>query len=205
MPTVVELKAQAKRRGFKGYSKLKKTELIQLLSTKSPDKVIVPRRVTFGDDVIETFSDITDSIKLERQKLLKKINKDKKINRKLSKIYYKDVSNVDEYVKIKKYNMNSKNKLKKKEPLKFIKGIDYPTEKRSIYKQEKYKRYKIKYKITEKKKSLVLKIYNKKNIDKIIETTKVFKFDKSEFDKYRAEYLLKIFLIEKIRKIIKKA
>ena len=54
MPTVVELKAQAKKRGFKRYSKLKKGQLITLLSTKSPDKVTKKKVVKKPKKVVKT-------------------------------------------------------------------------------------------------------------------------------------------------------
>ena len=38
MPTVIELKAECKKRGLKGYSKLNKNELIKILEKKPEPK-----------------------------------------------------------------------------------------------------------------------------------------------------------------------
>jgi hypothetical protein len=67
----------------------------------------------------------TDKGRISRKKALRKINKGKKDNKGIRNIYYKNIPSLEKYLEIKKYNLNLKGKqLKKKEPLKFIKGID---------------------------------------------------------------------------------
>lgn len=166
---------------------------------------IQERRVTFESkpNIIE-INARSDNERKERKKELKKIKKTKKEKKNIKNIYYKDIPTLDKYLEIKKYNLSSK-KLKKREPIKFIKGIDSEDKKKIIYNQKKYKKHKIKYNIKKKKDKVVLKIYEKEREEKKEDIIKEYNFDKKqELDKYKAEYKAKVDLIKYVRKLLKK-
>lgn len=182
--------------------KNRKQTMIDYLNIHKPSK-----NVKFsGDNQIIKIKGRTDKERKERRKVLKKIGINKKKLKQIKSIYYKDIPTLKYYLDIKKYNNKVKNKkLKKKESIKFVKGIDFPEKKRTIYEQTKWKKYKMKYKIYSKKNIVKLKIYNMKNPKNIKKIEKEYKFNKNEqYDKYRAEYLAKVFLIKYIRKVLKK-
>jgi len=181
--------------------KNKKQDMINYLNEHKPRK-----QVRFGDIEIIEIEGRTEAERKTRKKELKKIGKKKKELKKLKSIYYKEIPMIKHYLDIKKHNDTVKNKkLKKREPLKFVKGIDFPEKKRIIYEQTKWKKYKMKYKIYSKKDQVKLKIYDNKDLKNPKKIEKEYKFNKDEkYDKYRAEYLAKVELIKYIRKILKK-
>ncbi len=181
--------------------KNKKQEMINYLNIHKPEK-----KVTFIEEpqIIEIEAR-TDKERENRKKHLKKIKKKKKELKQLKSIYYKQIPMKQHYIKIKKHNETKNKKLKKKEPLKFIKGIDFPEKKRTIYEQTKWKKYKMKYKIYTKKSKVKLNIYDKKDPKNEKKIEMEFKFNEEDkYDKYRAEYKAKVYLIKYIRKVLKK-
>ena len=180
----------------------KKQVMVDYLSEHKPE-----RKVRFVEEprIIEIDAR-TDEERGDRKKHLRKINKKKKELKQLKSIYYKDIPMKQHYIKIKKHNMEAKKKqLKKKEPLKFVKGIDFPEKKRTIYEQTKWKKYKMKYKIYTKKNKVKLNIYDKKDPKNEKKIEKEYKFKSEDpYDKYGAEYDAKVFLIKYIRKVLKK-
>ena len=181
--------------------KNKKGDMVDYLNKHKPSK-----KVTFGDIKIVEIEGRTEKERKTRKKELKKIGKKKKETRKLRSIYYKEIPLLKHYLDIKKHNDTIKNKkLKKREPLKFVKGIDFPEKKRTIYEQTKWKKYKMKYKIYTKRGIVKLNIYDNKDLKNPKKIEQEYKYDKTEqYDKYRAEYLAKVELIKYIRKILKK-
>jgi hypothetical protein len=171
----------------------KKDELIKYIRKHIPQK-----KVRFNTKVeIREIEGRTDKEKNKRKQALRKINKGKKENRKLSKIQHKEIPNLAKYLDIKKYNLT--HDLKKKEPMK------------TIYNQKKYRNINFKYNIVKKNDYVILKIYekqkkNKKKEDKKIvkkETIqKKFKIKNVEMGEYIAEYNAKVFLIKYLRKNI---
>ena len=180
----------------------KKEIMVNFLIKYKPEK-----KVRFVDkpQIIE-IEGRSDKERKERKNTLKKIGKKKKELKQIKSIYYKEIPLSKHYVAIKTHNDTIKSgKLKKREPIKFIKGIDFPEKKRTIYEQTKWKKYKMKYKIYTKKNKVKLNIYDKKDPKKEKKIEREYKFDnKLKYDKYRAEYEAKVELIKYIRKIIKK-
>ena len=181
--------------------KNKKGDMVNYLNKHKPSKT-----VRFGNVKIIEIEGRTDKERNIRKKELKKIGKKKKETKKLRSIYYKEIPTLKYYLDIKKYNDTIKNKkLKKREPLKFVKGIDYSEKKRTIYEQTKWKKYKMKYKIYTKRGIVKLNIYDNKDLKNPKKIEKEYLYDKKEqYDKYRAEYLAKVELIKYIRKTLKK-
>lgn len=178
----------------------KKQIMINYLEENIPQ-----RRVMFKDTpkIIEIDAR-SDKERKERKKTLKKINKKKKEDRNVRNIYYKEIPSLEKYLEIKKYNLSTK-KLKKREPIKFVKGIDSEDKKKTLYNQKKWKKHKIKYNIKKKKNKVVLKIYEKERDNKKDDIRKEYKFDKKKsLDKYKAEYEAKVDLIKHVRKLLKK-
>jgi hypothetical protein len=183
----------------------KKDELIKYIRKHIPQK-----KVRFNTKVeIREIEGRTDKEKNKRKQALRKINKGKKENRKLSKIQHKEIPSLAKYLDIKKYNLT--HDLKKKELMKYIKGIDSEDKRKTIYKQKKYRNINFKYNIVKKNDYVILKIYekqkkNKKKEDKKIvkkETIqKKFKIKNVEMGEYIAEYNAKVFLIKYLRKNI---
>jgi len=170
------------------------------------EKNIPQRRVMFVEEpTVIMIEGRTDKERKVRKKILKKIKKGKKENKNIRNIRHKEIPTLEKYLEIKKYNLSDK-KLKKKESLKFIKGIDSKDKKKTLYNQKKWKKHKIKYNIVEKKNKVVLKIYEKERNIKKESIKKEYKFDSNiSFDKYRAEYEAKVYLIKLMRnKITKK-
>ena len=181
--------------------KNKKQDMIDYLQKNKPSK-----QVRFGSIKVIEIEGRTDKERKTRKKQLKKIGKKKKENRKLRSIYYKDIPTSKTYLGVKKHNDTVKNKtLKKREPLDFVKGVDFSEKKRTIYEQTKWKKYKMKYKIYTKRGIVKLNIYDNKDLKNPKKIEKEYKYDKKvKRDKYRAEYLAKVELIKYIRKILKK-
>ncbi len=181
--------------------KNKKQEMINYLNIYKPEK-----KVTFIEEpqIIEIEAR-TDKERGDRKKALIKIKKKKKELKQLKSIYYKEIPTKQHYIIIKKHNETKNKKLKKREPLKFVKGIDFPEKQRTIYEQTKWKKYKMKYKIYTKKSKVKLNIYDKKDPKNEKKIEKEYKFNKEDkYDKYRAEYKAKVYLIKYIRKVLKK-
>ena len=171
------------------------------------EKNIPQRKVIFKDaPKIIMIEGRTDKERKTRKKVLKKIKKGKKENKSIRNIRHKEIPTLEKYIEIIKYNLNLKGKqLKKKEALKFVKGIDSKDKKKTLYNQKKWKQHKIKYNIVENKDKVILKIYEKERGEKKESIKKEYKFDiNNPFDKYRAEYEAKVHLINYMRKIITK-
>lgn len=180
--------------------KHKKEVMIEYLERNVPKK-----EVRFAEEVqIIPIKGRTSLERNTRKKALKKIGKSKKENRKIRNIRHKDIPELEKYLEIKKHNLSSK-KLKKKEPMKFIRGIDSEDKKRVLYNQKKWKQHKIKYNLVEKENKVILKIYEKERDVKKESIKKEFKFNpEKSLDKYRAEYDAKVYLIKLMRKKIAK-
>ena len=182
--------------------KNKKQDMVDYLNQHKPE-----RKVRFVEEPqVIMIEGRTDKERKIRKKALKKIGKKKKELKQLKSIYYKEIPMEQHYVKIKMFNDNIKNKkLKKREPIKFVKGIDFPEKKRTIYEQTKWKKYKMKYKIYTKKNKVKLNIYDKKDPKNEKKIEQEYKFNREDkYDKYRAEYNAKVDLIKYIRKVLKK-
>ena len=127
-----------------------------------------------------------------RKKQLRKINANKKKARANAKALYKEIPKKDKYIAIKKYNKNKKKKLKKKEPMKFIKMTG---KKKKLYKDSQEK---IEYKIKNRKKKIQVDIIHKQGDDKIKFHQSYPKNDNS----IAAEYDAKKDLLEYVRNTI---
>ena len=182
--------------------KNKKQDMVNYLNQYKPSKKV---RFVEKPKVI-MIEGRTDAERKIRKKALKKIGKKKKELKQLKSIYYKEIPMKEHYIKIKTFNDTVKNKkLKKREPIKFVKGIDHPVKKRTIYEQTKWKEYKMKYKIYTKKNKVKLNIYDRKDPKNEKKIEKTYNFNKEDkYDKYRAEYDAKVDLIKYIRKVLKK-
>ena len=182
--------------------KNKKQDMINYLNKHKPSKVVR----FIEEPTLIKIEGRTEKERKTRKKQLKNIEKNKNEIKKLRSIYYKEISTVNKYLDIKNHNDNVKNKkLKKREPLDFVKGVDFREKKRIIYEQIKWKKYKMKYKIYTKRGIVKLNIYDNKDLKNPKKIGMEFKYDKKEkYDKYRAEYLAKVYLIKYIRKILKK-
>tara|TARA_B110001454_G_C12721664_1_gene434968 strand:+ start:629 stop:1663 length:1035 start_codon:yes stop_codon:yes gene_type:complete len=158
------------------------------------DENINEKRVKFQLDRNENI-DIERRNTLERnnrKKQLRKINANKKKNRSNAKALYKEIPKKDKYIAIKKYNKNKKKKLKKKEPMKFIKMTG---KKKKLYKDSQEK---IEYKIKNRKKKIQVDIIHKQGDDKIKFHQSYPKNDNS----IAAEYDAKKDLLEYVRNTI---
>lgn len=129
-----------------------------------------------------------------KKRIIKRINYNKKKNRKIAKSLYKNIPQYKEYYKIIKYNekhINDK-KLLKKEPLKFVK-INNSTN--TIYKSDIEK---IKYKLITNKNKINLYISHKQS-DNIIKTKKEF-IKKNNF--YKIRYDIKVYILKYVRNFV---
>ena len=183
--------------------KNKKQDMVDYLNEYKPEK-----KVSFIEEpVVIEIEGRTDAERKVRKKALKKIGKKKKEDKSIRNIRHKEIPTIKKYLEIKEHNLNLKGKkLKKKEPLKFVKGIDSKDKKKTLYNQKKWKKHKIKYNIVKKKDKVVLKIYEKERDVKKETVRKEYNFDsKKQFDKYRAEYQAKVELIKYMRKKITKS
>ena len=182
----------------------KKEVMVKFLNNNVPQK-----KVRFVENPqIKIIEGRTDAERKARKKVLKKIKKGKKESKSIRNIRHKEIPSLEKYIEIKKYNLSispKSKKLKKKEPMKFVKGIDSKDKKKTLYNQKKWKQHKLKYNIVEKNNKVVLKIYEKERGEKKEDIKKEYKFNKEQpFDKYRAEYKAKVDLINHMRKRITK-
>lgn len=147
--------------------------------------------VTFKDTPKVVNFDVDSPDRRERVKIIKKIGKDKQMNRKISKPLYKEIPSYQKYYKIIKYNEKHKNdnKLRKKEPLKFVK-INKKTY--TIYEKDTEK---IKYKIKESDKKYKVQIIHKSGDDKIEESKEFVKKN----NKYKIKYDMKVYILKYVR------
>lgn len=147
--------------------------------------------VTFKETPRVVNFDVDSPDRKERVKIIKKIGKDKRKNREISKPLYKDIPSYKTYYKIIKYNEKHKydNKLLKKEPLKFVK-INKKTNK--IYEQGGEK---IKYKITETDRRYKVLIVHKSGNQKVEETKEFVKKN----NKYKIKYDIKVYILNYVR------
>lgn len=184
--------------------KNKKLDMIKYLEKNIPQKIV---RFIEEPQII-VIEGRTDKERKVRKKALRKINKKKKEDKSIRNIRHKEIPTLEKYIEIRKYNLSlspKSKKLKKKEPMKFVKGIDSKDKKKTLYNQKKWKQHKLKYNIVEKNNKVVLKIYERERGEKKEDIKKEFKFNKEQsFDKYRAEYEAKVYLINHMRKRIVK-
>ena len=167
--------------------KSKKEEMINYILKNIPQK-----KVSFAENPkIIKIENRTEKEREERKKYFHNLKEKKKIFRIISKINYKHLPTMEEYIELKKYNKNKKNKLKKKKPIKFIKFkvVNIGDE--------------IMYNLMKDKTKIILEIFytNKKGVEEMKQY--FFKFKpKNKESKYRAEYKAKIKLIKTLRKIM---
>lgn len=152
------------------------------------------KKVNFDDKIIIHDIKISEKEKELKKKTYKKIKKEKKSKKKISKPLYKFIPNFEEYNKIIEYN--SKNpKIKKKEPLSFIK----------IKEDKKYKIYKNK-ETNENIKYIIIKNNNKYNVNLIhkIDDEKITLNEDFEIQKniIKTFYDIKVFILKYIRNVI---
>lgn len=147
--------------------------------------------VTFKDTPKVVKFDVDSPDRKERVKIIKKIGKDKKMNRKIARPLYKDIPSYKKYYKIIKYNEKHKDhdKLLKKEPLKFVK-INKKTN--TIFKKESEK---IQYKIKEKEKKYIVTIIHKSGDQKQKEQKTFTKGN----NKYKIKYDMKVYILNYVR------
>lgn len=194
---------------------LNKNELLRRIKKyeKKNNKISGIKKTSLKDDMIKYIIDNLPKIKkvkikdtpkiikiknrntverLERKKILKEIKEGKKKYRLLSKFNYKKLPTLNEYIEIKEYNKDKKNKLKKKELLNFIK----------IKKNGKNKfiTEDIIYLIERKPKKITLEIFFKNKKEE--EDFKEFNFRINSKNKYKTEYDAKIKLIKFVRKYL---
>ena len=178
--------------------KNKKQDMIDYLNEHKPSK-----GVKFGSIKVVEIKGRTEAERKKRRGEIKKIKTQIKKLKKLRSIYYKVIPTLKTYLDIKKHNTEMK--LKKREPLDFVKGLDFLTGKRTIYEQIQGRKYKMEYQIYANKGKVKLKIYDNKDPKNLKKIEKKYKYDKKDkYDKYRAEYLAKVELIKYIRKVLKK-
>lgn len=182
----------------------KKDVMINFLQKNVPQKKVMFKNTP----KIQLIEGRTDAERKLRKKALKKIKKKKKEDKSIRNIKHKEIPSLEKYIEIKKYNLGIRpksKKLKKKEPMKFIKGIDSKDKKKTLYNQKKWKQHKLKYNMVEKKNKVVLKIYEKERGEKKEDIKKEYKFNKElPYDKYKAEYKAKVDLIHHMRERITK-
>ena len=158
------------------------------------DNNIEERRVNFNLERNEGRNiGVRTSLEREnRKKQLRKINANKKKNRSNAKALYKEIPKKEKYIAIKKHNLNKKKKLKKKEPMKFIKMTG---KKKKIYKNSQEK---IEYKIKNRSKKIQLDIIHKQGDEKI----KIHQSYPKNNNSLATEYQVKKDLLEYVRNTI---
>ena len=158
------------------------------------DKNVKEKRVHFNLDKNEkkNIGERTSIERENRKKQLRKINTNKKKNRSNAKALYKEIPKKDKYIEIKKHNKNKKNKLKKKEPMKFIKMTG---KKKKLYKDSQEK---IEYKIKNRKKKIQVDIIHKQGDEKI----KIHQSYPKNDNSLATEYKVKKDLLEYVRNTI---
>jgi len=140
---------------------------------------------------IQEYSLYKNEIK-DKVKIIKKIGKNKSENRKISKPLYKDIPKYSTYYKIIKHNEKVNKRLKKKEPLKFVKI----NSKMNILFENDVNI--VKYKIKNEKSKYIVKIIHKSGDEKIIQKKE---FKKSN-NKYKIKYDMKVYLLNYLRSTV---
>lgn len=184
---VVEMKRETKQEYNKrcpAISKMNKAQLKRFTEQYAPVK-----RVRFAEDMVKIFEQ--KERMSERREILRGIGQRKAENRKIAKILYKKIPTQEEYIKVRHYNKKATSKqILKKDPLRVVKIRDTPL--------KIMPSFRIKYII---KRDLV----KGKILAKVGGKQKTFKYNQNiKFDKYRAEYDAKLFIINQYRKIFKK-
>jgi len=128
----------------------------------------------------------------DKVKIIKKIGKNKSENRKISKPLYKDIPKYSTYYKIIKHNEKVNKRLKKKEPLKFVKI----NSKMNILFENDVNI--VKYKIKNEKGKYIVTIIHKSGDEKMKEKKE---FKKSN-NKYKIKYDMKVYLLNYLRSTV---
>jgi thiol-disulfide isomerase/thioredoxin len=167
----------------------KKQKMINYIDNNIEEKIV---QINLEGNQRINIGEISDSQRESRRNQLRRINANKKKNRGNAKALYKEIPNKDKYIAIKKHNLNKKKKLKKKEPMKFIKMTG---KKKKLYKDSQEK---IEYKIKNRKKKIQVDIIHKQGDHKIKFHQSYPKNDNSMV----AEYNAKKDLLEYVRNTI---
>lgn len=128
----------------------------------------------------------------DKKKIIKNVKKNKKEYKKIAKPLYKNIPKYSTFYKILKYNENINKKLKKKEPLKFVK---INTKTNTLFKNDTEK---IKYKLQDEKNKYVLKIIHKIADQEIILEEE---FKKTN-NKYKIKYDIKVYILDYLRSTV---
>lgn len=177
-------------------SKLNKKDLITLMKKLYDEQNLLDsivkslernRKIRFVQDNIKTLTPLPTIEKKERSTLWKDIKKDKKKNRKIAKILYREKPSLELYLQRKED--------KEKDPLRFIKVNDGKDNKFKVYYEDKEKKIKIKYKIIKLENGYRTYINNRQ---------KTFRYKNKE-DKYKTLYKAKMVVFDNIEDVFNKS